>query len=52
MPRVYSQATLFNIINDDSMNTQKEIIRKSSSTLYGEGIIPIPIQIFLWRQSE
>jgi hypothetical protein len=52
MPKVRSQTTIFDANFEISAIRQRDILHKTYSSLDDEDIIPIPIQIFLWRQSK
>jgi hypothetical protein len=52
MPKKRSQTTSFDIGFDSSFTRYRETIRKSYFISDREDRIPIPIQIFLWRQSK
>jgi hypothetical protein len=52
MPKKRSQTTNFDLNFESSFTRHRETIRKSYFTSDREDKIPIPIQIFLWRQSK
>ena len=52
MPKRRSQTTIFETAFDNILTRHRETIRKSYSIINQDDTIPIPIQIFLWRQSK
>jgi hypothetical protein len=52
MPKKRSQTTSFDVGFESSFIRHRETIRKSYFTSDQDDRIPIPVQIFLWRQSK
>lgn len=52
MSKRRSQTTIFDGSFENISIHPHDTIHKTSSSLDQEDIIPIPIQIFLWRQSK
>ncbi|UJR20708.1 hypothetical protein I4U23_023829 [Adineta vaga] len=52
MPKVRSQTTVLETSVDNNLISHDNKIRKSCLITEHEDIIPIPIQLFLWRQSS
>jgi len=52
MPKKRSQTTIFDAAFENTSTRHHDTIHKSCSSSDHEDIIPIPIQIFLWRQSK
>jgi len=52
MPKRRFQSTAFDAAFERSLNLHRYTIRKSYASFDQDDRIPIPIQIFLWRQSK
>jgi hypothetical protein len=52
MPKQRLQTTALNSASGHTTTRHRDTISKPSSSSDNEDVIPIPIQIFLWRQSK
>lgn len=52
MPKPRSQTTTFNAPSASSTSRHHDTTSKHNASSDNEDVIPIPIQIFLWRQSK
>jgi hypothetical protein len=52
MPKRRSQTTIFDASFESTSTRYRDTIHKSYTSSDQEDRIPIPIQIFLWRQSK
>jgi hypothetical protein len=52
MPKQRSQTTTLNSASGNPSIRHRDTLSKPSSPSDNEDVIPIPIQIFLWRQSK
>jgi len=52
MPKLRSQTTISSTTTNNPTSRHRDTLSKPNATSDNEDIIPIPIQIFLWRQSK
>jgi len=52
MPKPRPQATTLNSASGNTTSRHRDTISKPNASSDNEDVIPIPIQIFLWRQSK
>ncbi len=52
MPKPRSQTTTLNSATGYTSTRHRDTVSKPISASDNEDVIPIPIQIFLWRQSK
>ncbi len=52
MPKQRTQTTTLNSASGNTSARHRDTLCKPSSSSDNEDVIPIPIQIFLWRQSK
>lgn len=52
MPKRRSQTTSCDAASEHTFNRYRDTIHKSCSLVDWKDRIPIPVQIFLWRQSK
>ncbi len=52
MPKQRIQTTTLNSAGGTTSARHRDTVSKPSSSSDNEDVIPIPIQIFLWRQSK
>jgi hypothetical protein len=52
MPKQRPQTTTLNSASGNTANRHRDTLSKPNSSSDNEDVIPIPIQIFLWRQSK
>lgn len=52
MPKQRTQTTTLNSASGNPTARHRDTISKPTSSSDNEDVIPIPIQIFLWRQSK
>lgn len=52
MPKSRTQTTTFNAPTGNTSARARDTTSKHNASSDNEDVIPIPIQIFLWRQSK
>lgn len=52
MPKQRTQTTTLNSAAGNASTRHRDTLSKPNSSSDNEDVIPIPIQIFLWRQSK
>ncbi len=52
MPKPRPQATTLNSAFGNTTSRRRDTVSKPNASSDNEDVIPIPIQIFLWRQSK